>query len=112
MNKPRLLELCREQQSGEGGVITTEAFTSVLHTMGAPLESEGLTSLLAIYDKKGEGVMNYDDFISEQKFIHAVSNAECGLVHMYLKYGHLCSNTKLVQVMTSKQRRSVEFIHN
>lgn len=41
--------------------------------MGAPLESEHLTSLFAIYDKKGEGVMNYDDFISEQKFIHAVS---------------------------------------
>jgi ankyrin repeat protein len=71
VNKRQLLELCREQQSGEGGVITTEAFTSVLHTMGAPLQSEGLTSLLAIYDKKGEGVMNYDDFISEQKFIHA-----------------------------------------
>ena len=78
MNKRQLLELCREQKTGEGGVITTEAFTSVLHAMGAPLQSEHLTSLFAIYDKKGEGVMNCDDFISEQKFIHAVSNAQYG----------------------------------
>ena len=46
--------------------------------MGAPLQSEHLTTLLGIYDKKGEGVMNYDDYLSEQKYIHAVS-----LVYMY-----------------------------
>lgn len=72
-NKRLLLELCREQQSGDGLTITTDAFTSVLQSMGAPLESEHLTSLLNIYDKKGEGVVNYDDYISEQKYIHAVS---------------------------------------
>ena len=53
--------------------MTTEAFTSVLHTMGVPLQSDDITSLIAIYDKKGEGVMNYDDYVSEQKYIHAVS---------------------------------------
>ena len=58
-------------------MISTEGFTSVLHTMGAPLQSEHLESLFSIYDKKGEGVMNYDDFISEQKFIHAVRHLYC-----------------------------------
>ena len=53
--------------------MTTEAFTSVLHTMGVPLQSDDIMSLITIYDKKGEGVMNYDDYISEQKYIHAVS---------------------------------------
>lgn len=27
-----------------------------------------------MYDKKGEGSMSYDDFLSEQKYIHAVSS--------------------------------------
>lgn len=73
-NKHLLLDLCREHRSGDSYMIITEAFTSsVLQPMGAPLQSENLTSLLAIYDKKVEGVINYDDFIFEQKYIHAVS---------------------------------------
>ena len=76
MNKQLLLDLCHEQRSGDGGAIATDAFTSILHTMRVPLQSDNLTSLLAIYDKKGEGVMNYDDYISEQKYIHAVSHGQ------------------------------------
>ena len=89
--------------------------------MGVPLQSDDLTSLLAIYDKKGEGVMNYDDYISEQKYIHAVSLILCIHVCIYMcnicmLYAHvyyymrvyfplLHSNIKLVQMMISKQRR-------
>ena len=83
-NRHLLLELCREQQSGEDGVMTTDAFTSVLHTMGAPLQPDHITSLLTIYDKKGEGVINYDDFISEQKYIHAVSHSQLH-IHIHIR---------------------------
>ena len=66
------MDFCRAQETKEG-VMATDAFTSVLETLGASLQSDGVTKLLTIYDKKAEGVMNYDDFISEQKYIHAVS---------------------------------------
>ena len=66
------MDFCRAQETKEG-VMATDAFTSVLKTLGASLQSDGVTKLLTIYDKKAEGVVNYDDFISEQKYIHAVS---------------------------------------
>ena len=73
MNKRDIMDLLRAQDPNGTGMIPTDTFTSTLQSIKAPLEHDELSKLLAIYDKKGEGVMNYDDLISEQKYIHAVS---------------------------------------
>lgn len=73
MNKRDIMDLLRAQDPNGTGTIPTDTFTSILQSIKAPLEHDELSKLLTIYDKKGEGVMNYDDFISEQKYIHAVS---------------------------------------
>ena len=87
--------------------MTTDAFTSVLHSMGVPLQSDDIVSLLNIYDKKGGGVINYDDFISEQKYIHAVSHncKSMDFGHSCVFYSSLHSNTRLALMMTSRQKR-------
>ena len=69
-----MTDLLREQDPGVSGSISTEMFISILESIGVPLSSEEMTKLLTIYDKKGEGKLNYDDLLTEQKYIHAVSN--------------------------------------
>ena len=73
MNKQVVIELLKEQCPDKTDVITTDQFFSVLEGISVPLDSDSKVKLLAIYDKKGEGKLNYDDFITEQKFVHAVS---------------------------------------
>lgn len=73
MNRKAVTDLLREQDPTLSGTITTEAFTTTLQTIGVPLSSEDMPKLLHIYDKKGEGKLNYDDLLTEQKYIHAVS---------------------------------------
>ena len=75
-NKRALIDLLREQEAADSQVITTDAFVGILERMRAPVQSEDLMELFSIYDKKKEGLINYDDFISEQKYIHAVSNVQ------------------------------------
>ena len=72
MNKKILLDLLKEQNTEKSEVITTEQFFSTLEGIAAPVDSDKKVKLLAIYDKKGEGKINYTDFITEQKFVHAV----------------------------------------
>lgn len=72
MNKKVLLDLLKEQNTEKSEVITTEQFFSTLEGIAAPVDSDNKVKLLAIYDKKGEGKINYTDFITEQKFVHAV----------------------------------------
>ena len=77
MNKKVVLDLLKEQSTEKSDAIATEQFFSVLEGIGAPLESDNKVKLLAIYDKKGEGKINYGDFLTEQKFVHAVSVYVC-----------------------------------
>ena len=81
MNKRVVVELLKEQNQEQPDVITTDQFFSVLEGIGAPLDSDSKVKLLAIYDKKGDGKINYDDFITEQKFVHAVSERMCAVFH-------------------------------
>ena len=53
--------------------------------MGAPLTGQDMTKLMRIYDKKGEGHLDWDDLISEHKYINVVrkrkrvwSSTSCG----------------------------------
>lgn len=39
----------------------------------APLNEEQWENFLKIYDKKGEGSINWDDILSDHKYVHAVS---------------------------------------
>ena len=73
MNKRVVVELLKEKSPDKSDVITTDEFFSVLEGINAPLDSDSKVKLLAIYDKKGEGKINHDEFITEQKFVHAVS---------------------------------------
>ena len=73
MNKKVLVDLLKEQDEAKSEMITTEQFFSTLEGIAAPLDSDIKVKLLAIYDKKGEGKINYADFLTEQKFVHAVS---------------------------------------
>ena len=74
MNKRAILDLLKEEDPGRSGTLPSDLFTSVLQRIEVPLDAEEISKLLAVYDKKGEGVVNYDDFLSEQKYIHAVSS--------------------------------------
>ena len=85
MNKQVLVDLLKEEDTEKSTVITTEQFFSTLEGIAAPVDSDNKVKLLAIYDKKGEGKINYNDFIAEQKFVHAVSLktflcAVCGML--------------------------------
>lgn len=70
-----MLDVLRSQEENKGTVIPTEVFASALESMDAPLTGEDMSTLAHIYDKKGEGKFDWDDLISEHKYIHAV----CGL---------------------------------
>lgn len=41
--------------------------------MDVPLSEEQWENFLRIYDKKGEGSINWDDILSDHKYVHAVS---------------------------------------
>ena len=73
VNKRLLLDSYREEDMERKGIMASDTFTSVLKTLGSPLEEADFQKLLSTYDKKGEGKINYEDFISEQKYVNAVS---------------------------------------
>ena len=73
MNKLAVKEMCLSYDPDVTGTMETEDFFSGLSGMGLPLEDEAKTKLLAVYDKKGEGKMNYTDLQADHKYIHAVS---------------------------------------
>ncbi len=73
VNKIAVMDVLRGQDEERSGVIPSDKFTEVLQGIGVPLQSEEFDKLLKVYDKKGEGKLNYEDFLTEQKFIHAVS---------------------------------------
>lgn len=85
------MDVLREEDKEKSGVIPTEEFKKVLQGMGVPLQEEGFEKLFKVYDKKGEGKINYEDFYTEQKFIHAVS---CSLY----KYNVIIIHIKLMTV--------------
>ena len=118
VNKKAVHDLLKEQDTAKTDIVTTEQFFSTLEGVGVPLDSDNKGKLLAIYDKKGEGKLNYSDFIAEQKFVHAV-RGHCICVYaswisthvysasvlddLFLIHVHLfCSLTNLVQKMTSR----------
>ena len=66
------MEVLRAQEENQGTVIPTETFASALESIGAPLTGHDMTKLMRIYDKKGEGRFDWDDLISEHKYVNAV----------------------------------------
>ena len=73
VNKLAVKQLLKSFDYERTGVLETEEFFSSLTTMGIPLDEEGRTKLLSIYDKKKEGKVNYEDLLADHKYIHAVS---------------------------------------
>ncbi len=96
MNKLAVKELLKSKDEESSGSLPVEAFFECLADLGAPLEEEHKTKLLAIYDKKGEGSLSYRDLLDEHKYIHAVSTifmlvntymCTCMYAHVHV---HLC----------------------
>lgn len=52
--------------------------------MGMSLQSDERSKLIKIYDKKGEGFVNWDDLVSEHKYIHAVSFCVSMFIYIYM----------------------------
>lgn len=73
VNRLAVKDLLRSYDPDNTGVMDTEDFFSSLSGMGVPMTEEGKTKLLAVYDKKGEGKLNYQDILADHKYIHAVS---------------------------------------
>ena len=73
------LKNCVDNKSG---VLPVETFkTLVGEGMEAPIGEEDWPKLLKIYDKKNEGVLNWEDLLSDHKYIHAVSIGLTELIH-------------------------------
>ena len=75
MNKLAVKDLLKSQDTKHSGSLPVDKFFGCLLDLGAPLEEEDKSKLLAIYDKKGEGSLSYADLLEEHKYIHAVSVA-------------------------------------
>ncbi len=73
VNRVAVMDVLKQEDKDKTGVLLTDKFTQALQGIGVPLQSEEFEKLLQVYDKKGEGKLNYEDFFTEQKFIHAVS---------------------------------------
>ena len=73
VNRQAVIGLLKDQDPDNTMKLSTDVFTSTLQSIEVPLDPDDFSRLFAIYDKKNEGVINYDEFIGEQKYIHAVS---------------------------------------
>ena len=65
--------MLKEGSVNDDGVIQSDVFKELMTQMGAPLSEEEEEKLLKIYDKKGEGSINWDDLLTDHKYVHAVS---------------------------------------
>jgi len=72
VNKLAVRDLLKSYDAESTGMVETEDFFSCLSGMGKSLDVEHKTKLLATYDKKKEGKINFGDLLSDHKYIHAV----------------------------------------
>lgn len=65
--------------SGENknGTISVEVFQTILKDMSVPLSGDQWTKLLKVYDKKNEGSLNWEDLLTDHKYVHAVRRCCC-----------------------------------
>lgn len=73
VNKISVKEMLRGHDTERTGSLPVVTFMACLSELHIPLSQDSKTKLLAIYDKKGEGVINYDELLSVHKYIHTVS---------------------------------------
>ena len=64
----------KTHEDNKNGVLPVDGFISALEGLGVPLTEEEWPKLMKIYDKKGEGSINWDDLMSDHKYVHAVSH--------------------------------------
>ena len=57
----------------EAGFLPRDTFLQCLTSVGVPSDEEQLVKLAALHDKAKSGNVNYVEFLSEQKYISAVS---------------------------------------
>jgi hypothetical protein len=71
VNKLLLWELLKASESNVDGVMSVEEFQTILKDMNVPLGDDEWTKILKIYDKKNEGKLNWDDLLTDHKYVHA-----------------------------------------
>ena len=62
-----------DKKEHEAGFLPRDAFLHCLTSVGAPFAEDQLVKLAALHDKTKSGNINYAEFLSEQKYITAVS---------------------------------------
>lgn len=78
VNKTLVWESLKNCIDNRNGVLPVETFKTLLaEGMDAPITEDDWPKLLKIYDKKNEGVLNWEDLITDHKYIHAVSIYTC-----------------------------------
>lgn len=68
-----MIPLLSSHEDNKDGVMPTESFTATLTNIGVPLTETEWPQLLKTYDKKGEGSLNWDDLLTDHKYVNAVS---------------------------------------
>ncbi|XP_019849609.1 PREDICTED: ankyrin repeat and EF-hand domain-containing protein 1-like isoform X1 [Amphimedon queenslandica] len=72
VNKLVVWESLQNCVDNKNGVLPVETFkTLIVEGMEAPIGEEDWPKLLKIYDKKNEGVLNWEDLLLNHKYIHA-----------------------------------------
>ena len=68
-----VVPLLKSHEDNKDSVMPTESFTRALTAIGVPLNAEDWARLLKVYDKKGEGSINWDDLLTDHKYVNTVS---------------------------------------
>ena len=77
----------------EAGFLPRETFLQCLTSVGIPCAEDKLVKLAALHDKTKSGNINYAEFLSEQKYITAVSPGRLLSVQVVTSHGCLIEIT-------------------
>ena len=103
-NKHTVFTILKENPSNKEGVLPTEVFQTLLRELGVFLSDEEWVKLLKIYDKKGGGSLNWEDLLTDHKYVHAV-RYPTEFLHFISYIACFISNTSLDQMTISRGRK-------
>ena len=106
-NRYSVYTTLRDDGSNKEGILPTSVFKDLMNGMRVPLSGDEWDKLLKTYDKKGEGSINWNDMLTDHKYIHAVRAQKCSvpMVTIILLIYCLVRTTSWGQMMTLKERK-------
>ena len=73
VNKGLVKDTLRTFDTEKTGSLPVDSFMACMSELHIPLNEKSKPELLAIYDKKGLGTINYIELLSEHKYVPIVS---------------------------------------